>query len=131
MTISISCNDITTDQKSNLNSDDFRDGTREGENYISREEGPALFKIEARLDDLGKCIDALQSKIKFSPRKMGVEILPALNAFQINYVEARGNMSKLKNEGVYDPNKLKFSLIKDIEELEKVYMKIYRQFYEH
>ena len=136
MTISISCNDITTDQKANLN-EDFGGGMygREqdiaGESVESREEGPAIFKIEARLDDLGKCIDALQSKIKFSPRKMGIGIQPALNEFQMNYVEARVNMSKLKTEGVYDPHKLKFSLIKDIEELEKVYMKIYRQFYEH
>lgn len=137
MTISISCNDITTDQKANLNGDDYSDGFCGGEKDISaepfgtRDEGPAIFKIEARLDDLGKCIDALQSKIKFSPRKMGMEIQPALNEFQINYVEARVNMSKLKTEGVYDPHKLKFSLMKDIEELEGVYMRIYRQFYEH
>lgn len=137
MTISISCNDITTDQKGSLNGDEFAEGLRGEEADISmessgsRDEGPAIFKIEARLDDLGKCIDALQSKVKFSPRKMGIGIQPALNAFQISYVEARGNMSKLKTEGVYDPNKLKFSLIKDIEELERVYMRIYRQFYEH
>lgn len=137
MAISISCNDITTDQKANLNGEDFSDGMYGGESDIHREvlgnrdEGPALFKIEARLDDLGKCIDALQSKIKFSPRKMGIEIQPAMNKFQISYVEARVNMSKLKTEGVYDPRKLKFSLVKDIEELERVYMRIYRQFYEH
>lgn len=136
-TISISCNDITTDQKANLNGDDYSDGLcreeKDGsmESFGNRDEGPAIFKIEARLDDLGKCIDALQSKIKFSPRKSGLEIQPALNAFQINYVKARGNMSKLKTEGVYDPHKLKFSLIKDIEELERGYMRIYRQFYEH
>lgn len=137
MALSISCRDITTDQKSNLNGDDFSDGMYGGEDNIAgekagnRDEGPAIFKIEARLEDLGKCIDALQSKIKFSPRKMGMEIQPALNEFQLNYVEARVNMSKLKTEGVYDPHKLKFSLIKDIDELERVYMRIYRQFYEH
>lgn len=137
MTISISCNDITTDQKASLNEDDYSDDVCVGEkdssveSFGSRDEGPAIFKIEARLDDLGKCIDALQSKIKFSPRKLGMEIQPALNAFHISYVKARGNMSKLKTEGVYDPHKLKFSLIKDIEELERGYMRIYRQFYEH
>jgi hypothetical protein len=135
MIISISCNDITTDQKANLN-DDFADGISgeddiPGESFGNREEGPAIFKIEARLDDLGKCIDALQSKIKFSQRKAGMEMQPALNEFQLNYVEARVNMSKLKTEGVYDPHKLKLSLIKDIDELERVYMRIYRQFYEH
>lgn len=137
MTISISCNDITTDQKASLNGDDYSDGPGWGEKEVStesfgnRDEGPAIFKIEARLDDLGKCIDALQSKIKFSPRKMGLEMQPALSAFQISYVKARGNMSKLKTEGVYDPHKLKFSLIKEIDELERGYMRIYRQFYEH
>ncbi|HEX7028512.1 MAG TPA: hypothetical protein VF268_14825 [Gammaproteobacteria bacterium] len=133
MTISISCNDITTDQKANLN-DDFGVHGEDVEGTSldkSRDEGPAIFKIEARLEDLGKCIDALQSKIKFSPRKTGVGMQPALSEFHINYVEARVNMDKLKTEGVYDPHKLKLSLIKDLEELERIYMRIYRQFYEH
>lgn len=132
MTISISCNDITTDQKANLNDEFGVYGEDIEEASVGgRDEGPAIFKIEARLDDLGKCIDALQSKIKFSPRKTGVEMQPALSEFQIDYVEARVNMNKLKTEGVYDPRKLKLSLIKDVDELERVYMRIYRQFYEH